>query len=884
MVRNMHVYGKFSDIISDIKIYVKKGTRVHELMKLGSPAHETGFVSPRTYVLQKLLFLVVLMTLGISSAWGQVGTDYSGIYYIASYARVPNSNPSQYYYDPTDPTNTDNYYLCPSDGWIYYKKTNNWTADKASSDGPFLTTFKCRTNDYDAQGGMSNAKWVVTKHGDYYTFYHTGTSKYLVLSSQISGCGADRMRVHLETIASPETNDNALFTIAPQHQGLYIAPKKIPGDRITVNGGNKDALTGQSGKTGGPKGSGYNYENTAGIVGIYRGNEQVGSDDNRYFYLEDVITRPTIAFNSSDLIEITAAQEESVTIRYTTDGTTPSRTNGTVYSGAFDPADNVTIIRAIAYGDDWESNIATFAPTVLCGTTHKRLIQSQNNNWTTGDHQGFHFYMVPGDEDKNKVLRVNTTSLFRSSMEWYFKSAGVEDGVQYYYIVNNANGKYLRCDAKSNVYLDTYSNANDSKFKFKIVESPTTGTYNIYPYGLNILINKNTDNANNGVINTSDYSVANSNSANTRWKFVTKSALDQTVPFTVSDGSSRTHYQLRSSGDEYYVKAPAEANAFATMVEAASADEDTYWYLKLAATATDADWLTYYYICNAQTGEYLYYTGNSTSDGKVAFKTSATLGTGDALQRYYFTWARSTTDDYYFIVPKMLRDQTLNNFSTMDRFNTTQLRVAKVRATGTSAWSFVYAPFCLDPVITQATDGTRTVTITCPTPGVDIYYRLDGEDPEVPAAGNDPVAPTFKYTAPFVPDASANQIKVKAANTTDRTAASAVVSFTLPKYTYYIVNRSNELAVSKADVRQAAGTSLSGYASIPTEIQSSYISDETITFYTMTGDFDAANLDGEHSITKTPATSANIYITYTTTKLGSKFLSLTNSAPFNIKG
>ena len=56
--------------------------------------------------LKKLLFFIIL-TLGTTSVWGQ--TDYSGVYYIASYARVPNSNPSTYFYDPTDPTNTNNY-------------------------------------------------------------------------------------------------------------------------------------------------------------------------------------------------------------------------------------------------------------------------------------------------------------------------------------------------------------------------------------------------------------------------------------------------------------------------------------------------------------------------------------------------------------------------------------------------------------------------------------------------------------------------------------------------------------------------------------------------------------------------------------------------------
>ena len=637
------------------------------------------FSSKRAELERRLVIitLLVLMTLGISSAWGQVGTDYSGIYYIASDYQTPNTTTRNY--NPT--TLTDNFYMCPTENWISFNTsgatTDTWTT---GDDKPFLTTYKINNhNDYD----KTKAKWTIeycTSDGetDYYYIKHS-SGKYLVLNKQIKGATGTnnhlRIRVHLENLTSSDLKNEdkrnlALYSIARDGRSYIIDPKNEPTYYLTVNKGNGDYLRGEDRNNGG-KVSTYGL---AGTIGIYKGTV----DDTRYLYLEDVITRPTIAFNSSDLIEITAAQEGSVTIRYTTDGTTPSRTNGTVYSGAFDPADNVTIIRAIAYGDDWESNIATFAPTVLCGTTHKRLIQSQNNNWTTGDHQGFHFYMVPGDEDNNKVLRVNTTSLFRSSMEWYFKSAGVKDGVQYYYIVNNANEKYLRCDAKSNVYLDTYSNANDSKFKFKIVESPTTGTYNIYPYGLNILINKSTDNANNGVINTADYNVNNSKSANTRWKFVSKSALDdQAVPFTVSDGSSRTHYKLRSSGDEFYVKAPAAANANATMVAAASADEDTYWYLEQAAAATDADWLTYYYIRNAKTGDYLYYTKGNSSDNNAAFKTTAIEpGASEApeapeAERYQFTWARSTTKDYYFMVPKMLRDQNYNDISTMNRNNTT---------------------------------------------------------------------------------------------------------------------------------------------------------------------------------------------------------------------
>ena len=307
--------------------------------------------------LRLTISLLLMLTLGSGSVWGQ--TDYSGTYYIASYAKVPDSNPAQYVYDPANPTNQDNYYLCPSDGWIYYKKENKWTADKASSDGPFLTTFKCRTDAYNNYGGMNNAKWVITKHGDYYAFYHTGTNKHMVLSGQISGCGADRMRVHLEEISSLENpGDNALFAIVSQDKSLSIAPRTIPDDRLTVNGGNKDALSGQSGKTGGPKGTGYNYEYTAGIVGIYRGT---GTDDNRYFYLEEVLDRPTFTSTSSQ-IEIGHSEGNNATIYYTIDGTNPTTTN-CAGSGAaplqIDMPENAVTLKAIAVIDNLPSCISS---------------------------------------------------------------------------------------------------------------------------------------------------------------------------------------------------------------------------------------------------------------------------------------------------------------------------------------------------------------------------------------------------------------------------------------------------------------------------------------------------------------------------------------------
>ena len=130
MVRNMHLYGKFSDIISDIKIYVKKGTRVHELMKLGSPAHETGFVGSRTYVLQKLLFLVVLMTLGITSVWGQT----EGLYYIDNNTGHSGADNARYYIVPADdPQKSDKHDA-------FY--SSNYSSQNGDREKPFLTVYK----------------------------------------------------------------------------------------------------------------------------------------------------------------------------------------------------------------------------------------------------------------------------------------------------------------------------------------------------------------------------------------------------------------------------------------------------------------------------------------------------------------------------------------------------------------------------------------------------------------------------------------------------------------------------------------------------------------------------------------------------------------------
>ena len=266
-------------------------------------------------LLCKYTLLLLLMVTGAIGAWGQ--TDYSGTYYIGSVGyKAANT--------------TTNYYLCPTEDWCSYKATDDF---EAGDNMPFLTTYQCRNGVYDA----TKAVWYVEKdpNSSYYYIRQAKTGRYLVANGVIrtTNSGQDRMRVHLEEITNlNEAGKKVLFSIVPYSTYLVISPKEIVDGNyytahndhvnhrwLTVNGGNKNSLTGQSGKTGGPTG----YENTAGIIGIY-----TQTDVNTPFYLEKAtIDPPTITNNYDGTVTITAAS--GATIYYTTDETTPTTSTTT---------------------------------------------------------------------------------------------------------------------------------------------------------------------------------------------------------------------------------------------------------------------------------------------------------------------------------------------------------------------------------------------------------------------------------------------------------------------------------------------------------------------------------------------------------------------------
>lgn len=268
-------------------------------------------------ILTKILTLTLLLLAGANVAWGQ--TDLSGVYYIGSKDwKLANTS--------------TNYYLCPTEGWCYYKATDDFTS--TDNGQPFITTYQCRNGVYEA----NKAVWIIEKHPseDYYYIKHAIDGKYLVFNGQIrTTSNSDRMRVHLESMTSP--GDNTLFSITANGTGYNIKPKDFE-KHLTVNDGNKPALTGQSGKSGGPTG----YQNTSGIVGTYESITVTS-----YFYLEETVMLPTFTIDASGVVSISSV--EGTSIRYTTDGTTdPTASSGESYNGTITPAEGMTAIKAIA--------------------------------------------------------------------------------------------------------------------------------------------------------------------------------------------------------------------------------------------------------------------------------------------------------------------------------------------------------------------------------------------------------------------------------------------------------------------------------------------------------------------------------------------------------
>ena len=99
-------------------------------------------------------------------------------------------------------------------------------------------------------------------------------------------------------------------------------------------------------------------------------------------------------------------------------------------------------------------------------------------------------------------------------------------------------------------------------------------------------------------------------------------------------------------------------------------------------------------------------------------------------------------------------------------------------------------------------------------------------------------------------------------------------------YTFKVVDLSGRIAI-QGTASLTPFTTLTGYANIPAAIRSPYIADETITFYSTYSGGGRGNLSGQ--ITELPASGGDVFVKYTTSRLNTKSITLSEGQSFNVK-
>ena len=684
-------------------------------------------------IFSKSLFTILLLLLvGNAAAWGQVADGY---YYLA------NNNSSEY----KGYNNAQNFYLCPAQYWYNYSgSTANFTEDNGM---PFLTTYK--TNRDKA------SIWMIKKVADKACFMmiHEETGKYLTINNSLSGYKDHRMRVHLETQDTP--TDRCYFTF----ENLGLAIDGIDGFTIgTFNeaygSGNKNAnryLNPASGNKNYYTPTANETPNTGGIIGFYTKGASNNTGSN--WYLEEVLPEYEII---GDQVYLSYIKDGIADIYYTTDGTTPSPSNGTKYQAPFTLTTTTLKAMAVLKENGHETAVASFTLPVLPGSSHTYLLQNQDNT---------NFYMIPGDlEGTNR--RVNTTSLWRPSMEWYFVGAGRIDGVQYYNIVNKESEARIYRTG-TNIWLHESGDFSADDYMFSL--NDLDDYFMIQAKGGNFLLksggNLTTSNNEAGILTNSG-----TNDNRSHWRILPSSEKPTfSPPFTLSNDASTALYRIRNVGDDNYYMTPSVGHDYAGGNDAyagvsTTVDDKTAWYFK---PAKSDEWLTYYHIVNAYTGEYLYFRGNEITDNQTqAFETLfPSQGEED---RFLFALANTTTDGQYYIVPYLLRYLTDNSYMLVWRDGSAPLKTTKNRNGTNYKWTFEPCDLYVMPPTFEQNPTTGAITITSFNNAVDYYYTLDGTDP---------TTANTKYTEPLNLTIGVTDLKAIAVAKNNSSIVSTVATF-----------------------------------------------------------------------------------------------------------
>ena len=675
-----------------------------------------------------------------------------------------NSSYLGYYYISSNANNA--YYLCPAT--VVYQ-----------SGMPFLTTYQTNKD--------ANSLWLVMKSGDYYAFVHVKTGQYLTLNEEVSS-NATAQRLHLESLpVGNDIGDNMLFEMTVNGTDIYnIKPK---------------SYTDESSESKHYLNSGNSNKYTEGIIGFGAAN-----NNNSKWKLNEAPQKtclpPIVEYDATAKQFTITSVEDDVTIYYTTDGSDPA--TGSTNGGAI-PSTGVTVIRAIATKDGYTNS----AEVELFNPSQPVLIKNKEGGNVS-------FYMLPPLDAT--TTNVTTSNVPHERMAWLLEDAGLENGIRYYYFKNQATGEYLYCVAtKTNGQGNALEmrgtlgaeGTNAEQYRFQLLR--TDDAYTIVPQSFrsnNIATegvclykqNNHTDN-----IKTAKDDSGNSNNGYTRWTVEACPSTPKSLSvFPLATTSSGTHFLKIQSYVEtnYYVYPPAGTSNTASSGTSGSNPE---WYLK---EATDSDpWVTYYYIVNAETGQYLYFRGIIGDTNSGCFFTDATDNAelGDA---YKFIVVRTcNSDERYNIIPKQQRNQAGQTYMCMNResgktpLRTQGGRTNNAEGNKNSQWKFVeQTGYLAPPIITFDTEA-KTATLTCADGNATIYYTTDGSTPD----GSIPTTSTYTYSSIPVPlaDNAATTIKAYAVNGGNRSTVSTASvtignSYTAGYYALHL-NGTGYLRVQSSD-------------------------------------------------------------------------------------
>ena len=684
---------------------------------------EYGKSMPRVWV-EYGVMVVLLLFVGVGEVWGDED-PYEGFWYINN-------------------QKGEGYYFVPTINCFY----------NGDEDKPHLTTFQT--------GKDKNSIWriepVPVEPETYYRIIHNATGKYLMANTAITdlanASAAHRKRVHLETLSAqdfenlnsnPET-DNSLFvlTVINAENKIVAIKSKNVGSSETGEGDTHWYLN--------PRGEpehfnsyrakeGREITSVNGTVGFYgKDDDNTTKPQNQpgsQWKLETATStcaNPVIQYTDASTIQISypISDDTDWTIYYTTDGSDPSSSGTGITEATSISAAGVTKVRAIAKKEGWGDS----EEAVLIASGVTQMIQSKECDA---------FYMVPPIVDGD-LAYATTTNIPHAKMGWNFVPAGLYCGIQYYNIINAETGEYLYCNGEKGadnalsmkVEEDISSLEQIDRAKFRLIVQ-ADGSYKVISKwwaAENVTdayyVNKKNGNNGGNALNLAD---GTSNIG--QWNIIAAPSSPKTQ-FDASFAStySSVHfYEIQSAtgateNTTYHVIPPTTSDGNATVNTTGA--NPAWFFMPIDDNDT---WIPYYHIRNAATGEYLYFNSGS-------FYTSLNVEPGNE-DRYLFIVVKSaytttTNPVHYNIIPKALKDNAKQENNSLNR-NGTTLRILDSRNKAESNWKLEeVALFCNDPVFTEETDGT--ISISCVPDITRIYYTTDGTEP-------DPTDETQRYTS-----------------------------------------------------------------------------------------------------------------------------------------